>query len=299
LELSGAASLSRLPRTCLVKIQAVYPTLKKAERRAADLLLADSGAITGATIVEAARLAGCSETTWVRLSQRLGYGGFLTLKASLAGRLRGDDALDEPAIVSFYDDVGPDTPSLEIARRVLDSSVNALNDTFRLIDEEKYDRAVRALSGASKVVLCGAGDAYAVVRSAYQKFFRAGLNVYANSDIDLQLIAIGNLRAGDVLLAVSYSGRTRSVLEQVKYARQKGCTVLAVTNFPVSPLTKNADIALLTAAFTKHARGEIVSKRVAQLFLIESLYVNLLMKSRADLSHNIQRADESIGVNKL
>ena len=289
----------RLPRGCLVKIQAVYPTLKKAEKCAANLMLEDPDAIAASTIVEAATLAGCSETTWVRFAKRLGYSGFHALKGDLSEHAREDTDRQDPIMLSLYDDIDYKTPSLEIARRVLDSSVNALMDTFELIHEIEYDRAVQALCDASKIVLCGTGDANAVVRSAYQKFFRAGLDVFTSSDIDMQLIAIGNLKPGDVLVAISYSGKTRSVLEVTKYAQRKGCTVLAITNFPVSPLTKHADIVLLTAAFTKHTGGEIVSKRIAQMFLIESLFVNLLMKSQRYLDGNIQRSNEAIDINKL
>ena len=290
---------SRLPRSCLIKIQAVYPTLKKAEKRAAELLLEDPDAIINSTIVDAAKLAGCSETTWVRFAKRLGYSGFYTLKSELNEHARGDAGHQKSVITSLYDDINPDTPPLEIARRVLDSSINALNDTYQLINDSEYERAVHALCNASKIVLCGAGDAYTVVRSAYQKFFRAGLDVYASSDIDLQLIAVSNFKAEDVVLAISYSGKTRSVLELVKYAHHRGFTVIAITNFPVSPLTKNADIVLLTAAFAKHVSGEIASKRITQLFIIESLYVNMLLKSRHDLNDNIQRADEALSINKL
>ena len=62
-----------------------------------------------------------------------------------------------------------------------------------LIDEKQYTQAVDAISSAKKIVLCGVGDAYAVVKSAYQKLFLAGFNVYESSDQDLQLLSISHL----------------------------------------------------------------------------------------------------------
>jgi len=283
----------------LIKIQAVYPTLKKAERRAAIYLLENPEAVVSDTIVGAAERAGCSETTWFRFAKRLGFSGFHTLKEELTEHMWSVKGQDVASGTSLYEDTSRESSSLGIAQRVFDSSINALRDTCNLIDETQYNSAVNALLCARKIVLCGVGDAYAVVHSTYQKFFRAGLNVYANSDQDLQLIAVGNLMPSDVVIAISYSGRTRSIIDLVKFAKERGSTVIAITNFPVSPLTKNSDIVLLTAAFTKHANGEIISKRITQLCLIESLYVNLLLKSESDIDSSIQSANAAIDINKL
>ena len=292
-------NMAKFPRSCLVKIQAAYPTLKKAERRAAVYLLENPEAVVSGTIVEAAELAGCSETTWFRFAKRLSYNGFHALKDELTEYMWSIKGQDVSTSTTLYENTSRESPSLDIARRVFNSSIDALRDTFDLIDEKQYDSAVNALLGANKIVLCGVGDAYAVVRSAYQKFFRAGLNVYANSDQDLQLIAVGNLMPHDVVIAISYSGKTRSLIDLVKFAKERGSTVIAITNFPVSPLTKNSDIVLLTAAFTKHTSGEIISKRITQLCLIESLYVNLLLKSDSDIDSKIQSANAAIDINKL
>lgn len=292
-------NVAKLPHVCMVKIQSVYDTLKKAEKRAADLLLENPEFIAENTITEASELAGCSDTTWVRLAKRLGYNGFLALKADLWQHLSGIDAEHEHTQKTLYENVSADFSCKEIARRVFESSVDALNDTFNLLDEEEYSRAVKVLCKAKSIVLCGVGDAYAVVRSAYQKFFRAGFPVYESSDQDLQLIAISKLSPGDVLIAISYTGRTKNILELVKYARERDLIVLAITNFPISPLTKNADIVLQTAAFLQHANGEIVSKRITELCIIESLYVNMLLKSNVDSDQYLRATNDAININKV
>ena len=290
---------NKFPRNCLNKLQAVYPMLKKAEKRAADKLLDDPKGITNQTIVEASVSTGCSETTWIRLSKRLGYKGFLGLKAELSEHLKSNGDRSSENVTEIYGDINKQSTYMEIAQRVFESSINALTDTFQLIDDKGYKRAVDALLKAPRIVLCGVGDAYAVVRSTYQKFFRAGLDVYESSDQDLQLVAISKLKPNDIVIAISYSGRTRNILELVKYAREKGATVLSITNFPTSPLTKNSDIVLLTAAFKQQVSGEIASKRITQLCIIESLYVNLLLKSSQDLDSHIRDSNSAVDINKF
>jgi DNA-binding MurR/RpiR family transcriptional regulator len=133
---------------------------------------------------------------------------------------------------------------------------------------------------------------------AYYKLFRAGLNVYESPDQDLLLVAVSQLTKGDAVICFSYSGKTKNILELAKFARENGITVISITNFPLSPLTKNSDIVLLTAAFTQHAGGEIVSKRITELCLIESLYVNILLKSKQDLDKNIRNSNAALKINK-
>jgi len=288
----------KLPRQCLLKIQAFYSSLKTAEKKAADYLLEYTEVIVPNTITELSKISMCSETTWFRLAKRLGYSGFQEMREEISAHLENMPSNPEPPMELYENISSKDSPA-DVAVKIFETSINAIRDTAELIDSEQYERAVNALLNAKQIMLCGVGDAYSVVSAAYQRFYRAGLSVYMHSDQDLQLISTSRLRKGDVLIAISYSGRTKSVLELVKYAREKDVTIITITNFPSSPIAKNSDIILQTAAFTKYVDGEIVSKRITQFCIIESLYVNLLLKSPLKLNHNVQSSNEGIKINKL
>jgi DNA-binding MurR/RpiR family transcriptional regulator len=286
-----------IPHNCYIKMQAVYPTLKTAEKRAADALLDDPDVVVKNTITEASGISKCSEATWFRLAKKLGYNGYLEMRADFGGHLDACRQSPEPA--QIYADIGRDSTPIQAAEKVFESSINALGDTIRLLDESAYNHAVEALCGAERIMFCGVGDAHTVVRSAYQKFFFAGVRVFENPDADLQYIAISQMTPRDVVVAISYSGKTRSVVGLVKYARSQGVTVLSVTNFPNTPLTKNSDIVLMTAAFEKNTGGDIVSKRITQLALVESLYVNYLLRSGRDNNEYILKSGGAVKKNKL
>ena len=55
-------------------------------------------------------------------------------------------------------------------------------------------------------------------------------------------------RAGDVLLAISTSGRSKNVLAAVHAARQRGMKVIGLTGRRGTPLAESADIEIVTAA---------------------------------------------------
>jgi len=285
-----AAALERIPHRCLIKLKAIRPALRRAERRAADFLLGHPEKVAELGVVEFGRRAGCSEATVVRLAQRLGYPGFPELKR--------DFAAFEP--LPTYRDIEPEDSPETVARKVFANSIQALHDTLEALDWRAYQAAVEALARAQRLAFIGLGNAAVVAREAYHKFLRLGVNCFTAEDSDLQLILINNqLARGDVLVAISYTGESKPVLAVVRQARDRGITVLALTNFPRSTLARLADVTLLTAVFQEHVNGEIGSKRLAQLAVLESLYVNYLLRVGPRLRRDLARVNQALGVNKL
>lgn len=282
----------KISHSILIKLQGIYDSLKKAERRAADFLLADPQFVSSASIVEVATKAKCSEATLVRLAKKLGYEGYSELKAAI---LEGNTS--QP--IKIYQDISEADDYGTIVKKVFQASIQALTDTLEVLDVKEYERAVEALMSAGKVVFYGVGDAATVALSGYQKFIRVGIEAQVASDPDLQLITASHLKKGDVAIAISHSGRSRSVVNAVKRARLAGASTICITNFPFSPLAKNSDIQLITAAFVEHLNGEVISKRVAELCILESLYVGLLMKRAGELEPNLRRSNIAIEINKI
>jgi RpiR family transcriptional regulator, carbohydrate utilization regulator len=285
-------SAELIPHSCLVKLQAVYDSLKSAERKAADLILEKPEFVSKATIVEAAEEGGCSEATFVRLARKLGYRGYPELKVHLRkGRMSRSENL--------YAGITEEDTCENVVKKVFQSSIQALTDTLNILDMVEYNKAVETISKANKLVFCGVGDAANVAQSGYQKFIRIGANVQVSADLDLQLITVSHLAPGDVLIVISHSGRTKSIIDLVKYTKETGATIICITNYPVSPLAKNSDITLLTAAFAEHIKGEVMSKRVAELCILESLFVNVLLKQRERFIEDLNRSNMALEVNKL
>jgi DNA-binding MurR/RpiR family transcriptional regulator len=281
-----------IPRACLIKIRSVYDTVKSAERRAIDFILEHPKEVPQLTIVAFARRAGCSEATVVRVAKRLGYRGYPELRESFAGADGGGDFIE-------YGGIGKSDSYAAVARKVFEASIGALRDTVGLLNDSHYGKAVTALLGAKKIMICGVGDAHLVALEAHQRFIRIGENCQVSEDPDLQLIMAAHLARGDVLLAISHSGRSRTVLDVVKRAREAGATVMAITNFPVSPIAKKADIVLLTAAFSQHHTGEVISKRISELCIIESLYINFLLRKGQPALRRLSLSNEAVRVHKL
>lgn len=285
------SNLSKIPHKCLLNIKAVYDILQSAEKKAADFIQSNPGEIANSTIVDIASKAKCSEATIVRLSKRLGYEGFLDLKADFANVTK--EHYLEYEEVNEMDDV------ITVVKKVFDSSITAINDTFDIMNRIEFEKALDVILSANKIMFCGVGDAALVAKEAYQRFTRIGQNCYTSIDCDIQLILSSQLDKNDVLVAISYSGRSQSVVKAVKIAKKSGAKVIAITNFPISPLTKKSDIILQTAVFSKYATGEVISKRIVELCIIESLFINYLLKKGQPIMDTLRKSNEVIKINKL
>jgi DNA-binding MurR/RpiR family transcriptional regulator len=280
-----------LPHSLAVRLNSVYDGLKSAERRAADHLVDASEDIRGVSISAFAQDAGCSQATIVRLSQRLGYAGFHELKQEV------DSAGREEHFP--YQDIDESDEPRSVLEKVIGSAVSGLTDTLELISLEEYDRAVEAISAAGRLLFCGVGDAGVVATEARIRFNRIGKYSSATPDPDEQLILAGQLRPSDVLVAISYSGRTKPVIEAVKEAKRSGATVIAVCNFPYSQVAKNADILLQTAAFLQYMNVEVISKRISQLCIVESLSISCLSRCKATAIRTLQKSTDIVRRNKV
>ncbi len=284
-----AEPAERVPHRCLVRLRGIYHSLKKAERKAADYLLASPDAIHQAGVVEFSVQAGCSQATVVRLAQRLGYDGYPALR----------DAFAAPETEVPYRDIATSDQPQVVLRKVFANSVQALQDTLAAIDLAQYDKSVDALVTAKSLAFFGLGNAAVVAREAYHKFLRIGVPCHTAEDSDLQLIILSNhLDRGDVMVAVSYSGESKPILLAARAAQARGIRVLAITNFPRSTLAKLSDLVLLTAVFQEHLNGEIGSQRMAQLAVLESLYVNYLLRCGPNARKSLAAANEAVGLNK-
>jgi DNA-binding MurR/RpiR family transcriptional regulator len=278
-----------MPHRCAIRIKGIFPSLKSAEKRAAEGLLRAGDTIRGMGIVDFAGRAGCSEATVVRLARKLGYGGFADLKVDFA---RAEAHVP-------YRDMAADDPPDVVARKVFGNAIQALTDTLAVIDVQVYGQAVDALLRAERLAFFGLGNAAVVAREAYLKFLRLGVPCHTAEDPDVQLILVNaHLRRGDAVVALSHSGESRPILTLARHARGRGLRVLAITNYPGSSLARLADLTLLTAVFSEQLNGEVASRRLAQLCVVESLYVNYLLRKGRVAWQNLVASDQALAINK-
>lgn len=122
-----------------------------------------------------------------------------------------------------------------------------------------------ALSGGRKVLLCGNGGSAADAQhiaaelvGCYEKQRRSWPAIALTTDTSA-LTAVSNdlgyeqvfarqvaglAQAGDVLIAISTSGKSKNVLRAAEAAREIGCKTIALTGATAEPLALLCDVAV-------------------------------------------------------
>ena len=130
------------------------------------------------------------------------------------------------------------------ARNAFDTEMAALRDTAGVIDYTLFSRAVDALSGAERIGASGCGHSGICCMHFAHLMCCIERPARFISPSEALHGAMGFLRSGDALVLASRGGKTAELLPMLDIARQKGVTVITVSENTESPLAANADIAI-------------------------------------------------------
>ena len=275
----------------LVKIRFLIPSLPRAEKAFAQALLENPEAITHLTLADIARESNSSDASIIRFCKRLGYHGYSDLKQAFTAAIAEGDEVHEEEIEES-DDVN------DILKKVFQSNVQTLQNTMVLANE-RYKDALDALIDAKSIHFFGVGDAFAACQFAFMKFCRLGIPCSSYSDVMLQYTIADNLGPGDVALAVSYEGRSRTVVQAMKIAKKRGATTISITKMNKSPLLRYTDIPLFISISDLTVGRDKVTRRVADQFILDVLYLGYITKKKQDFSKRLKRTQGAIDCNKI
>jgi len=126
------------------------------------------------------------------------------------------------------------------------------------------------------------------------KFMRIGLLCHVYEDAHMQLMASANLSEKDVVIGISHSGMTRDTIDAMAAARARGVFTICITNYGASPITAVSDICLLTASGETSFDSETMASRIAQLTIIDMLYIGLILQDYHGYREKIDRANAAL-----
>lgn len=276
----------------LAAIRGSYRHFSEKEKKIADYVLNDPKNIIHLTINQIADELGLAESTVFRFCQRIGFKGFQAFKISLAAEVVAP-------LKDIHEKIEEGDSISTVTEKVFRSNIKTLEDTLQIVDAEAMAQATEKLIAARKIDFYGNGGSAMVAMDGYHKFVRLGLQVSMNLDSHMQLMAASQLRSDDVAIVISHSGTTTDVLDVLRVLKEKGVTIISVTNFAKSPLSKDADIALYTVSEETDFRSEALSSRIGQLSLIDALYTNLMIARGNEGKKALQDMREAMSHRRL
>jgi len=269
----------------LTRIKGILPSLFPAEQRVAEFILKNPRVIIHLSITEVARESGVSESTVVRFCQNLGYSGYHELKISLACDLI-------TPMHQIHQDIEGGDSITQVIDKVFRADIEALHNTKKIIDIEEMKRATKAISSCHRLELFAVGNSLPIALDAEYRFIRIGLPCIVYQDAVTQAMSASLLTKGDVGLGISHSGSSKDVVETVRLAREAGATTICITNYSKSPITQISDIKFFTTSEETTFREEAMASRIAQLAIIDALYVGVAICRFEEALNSIKRTGQ-------
>ncbi|HET6500955.1 MAG TPA: MurR/RpiR family transcriptional regulator, partial [Amycolatopsis sp.] len=186
-----------------------------------------------------------------------------------------------------------------VVGKVSFADARAVEETADQIDVVALERVIDLLAEAGRVDVYGVGASAFVAADLQQKLHRIGRVCFAWSDTHIMLTSAAVLTRGDIAIGVSHTGATADTVEALRVAREHGAVTVALTNFPRSPITEVADHVLTTAARETTFRSGATASRIAQLTVIDCLFIGVAQRHMSEASHALDATREAVGGHRL
>ena len=272
-------------RDILLYIRENMSGFSKGQKRIANYILESYDKAAFMTASKLGKMVEVSESTVVRFASELGYDGYPSMQKALQEMIR--NKLTTIQRIEVSNDLMGDQ---DILSMVLQSDIDKLRMTMEETDRDEFNGTVDAIVAAKKIYIIGVRSSAALssfLTFYFNLIFENVVQISANtvSEVFEQMLRVG---PGDVVICISFPRYSSRTVKAMRFARDRGATVIALTDSAMSPLAGMAQHTLLA----KSDMASFVDSLVAPLSLINALIVAVGRKKNEDLSRTFETLEK-------
>ena len=230
------------------------------------------------SISQIAKESGIGEATITRFSKKMGYSGLQDFKVTLAREISG---LKNRKIINRS--IENDEGVMESARKLFNSNIRILENTFNIIDGNDIEKATDMIINAKKVFFIGIGYSGMTAEDSNYKFSRIGFNCMSLDSSHNMIMMASLMDEDDVIVAISHSGETDEIIKTVNIAKSNGASVISVTEDKSSRLRDISDVNLGYFSGESILETGSISSKLAQFFIIDLVYTQVVKEKSAEV----------------
>ena len=262
-------------------IEAAASTLPPSLARIAAVIRENPSVVIDKTINELAAECRTSVASVVRFCRAIGFSGYAPLRMALASEL-GKEAAQFPGLGTAGSEISEDDTLQEAVTKLASLELLAIEETVARLDFAVLEAAVDAIDRAERILLFGIGASQFVAEDLAHKLLRVGRNAHVLADPHEAVAATVLQTAPTVAIGFSHAGQTLETVRFLETARANGAATIAVTSAKDSRLAHVADHALFTEVRESTFRAGAMVSRIAQLALVDCLFVGVAKRRYAE-----------------
>ena len=267
-----------MTNSILAEIENRLLTFSKGQKNIANFILMHYEKAAYMTAAKLGVAASVSESTVVRFAFELGFEGYPELQNALHEMIK--NKLTSIQRIEVANDQIGDSDVLD---KVLNIDIEKIKKTLEETSRESFKGAVDSIVEAENIYILGSRSA-----SVLARFLTLYFNIIfdhvrlihttSSSEMFEQIMRIGE---HDIMIGISFPRYSKRSAKALKFAKDRGATVIAITDSASSPIAKDADYFLQA----RSDMASFVDSLVAPLSLINALIVAVGLKKRKDLEH--------------
>lgn len=264
----------------LERLSGNHDKLSKSDMKIAAVVLREPQVAIHLSIAKLAAEAEVSEPTVNRLCRKLGCTGYPDFKLKLAQEIsRGSHLFSENLEAS------DDTHSL--INKVLSSIEQSVRSIGQATSPSSVEEATELLIGSKSIYFFGMGASGPVALDAQHKFARLGIPVVAHTDYINQRMMCSMMDKEDCAVFISYTGRTKLIVENAKLASESGAKTIGLTRIG-SPLAEHCRVVLNAVTAEDTDLYTPMTSRITHLALIDILATKMALQLGDAVEKNIK-----------
>ena len=281
----------------ILRIQSILDSLNYAEKKLAEYIIENPKEAVNMTIEELARASTVSYATINRFCRKLEYSGYKEFRSNLVHYLANNKNVDD-LIQSLG--IKMNMTFEEILENTYGLAYKVLEESLAFMDISVVEAVVDTMLKAGRICFIGTGTSGICAMYGYTQCMRIGLPCQYQADATIYRMGTSLLKKGDVLFAISSSGRTASIVETARMAKRNGVTVISLSDFAISPLSKVSDYNLYTTPRNGATFLNIdMPLFMGQATILDLLYTCLCVKSPKQSSDAYSKTRASVDAEKL
>ena len=165
---------------------------------------------------------------------------------------------------------------IPLAKKVIDLEIQALQKLKKKIDNSFNKAVVEIAKCKSKVILCGVGKSGLIAAKISATLSSVGTPSFNLSASDSSHGDLGSVSKKDILILISYSGKTNELKNIIQYANRNKITLIGIMSKRDSILYKASDIKLVIPEVIESGGIVPTSSTTAQLALGDALAISAM-----------------------
>ena len=209
----------------------------------------------------------------------------------VAGQLMIERALRKQTLQEeeLFEDIHPGCSPTQVAQIIIRDEIRSLQDTADLMDEKEVERAVALLRRADRILLFGVGGSGVAALDLHNKLSRIGMNSRFSQDVHCQLLETSSLTADSVSLVISFTGRTKDMIDACELTREMGAHLITITRSGQNPVADASDVALHVASNESLRRVTATSSRLSTMSMVDVLFACLCSTNTEEVERQASR----------